>query len=79
MTGAGIMRKLINFFDGKKTGISAVLLAGLIFLRAADFITQKQFEFCFDLAGAGGLGAVGFRLAKIRKEINQAKTPGDPI
>lgn len=59
-----IMQKLIAFFDGKKTYITAAIVAILVFLHQAGFIDQQAYETLLGLLGAAGLATLRLALKK---------------
>ncbi len=44
--------------DGKKTYISALVLALATLVRALDWVTQEQYELILGLTGSAGLAAL---------------------
>ena len=44
--------------DGKKTYISALILALATLVRALDWVTQEQYELILGLTGSAGLAAL---------------------
>jgi hypothetical protein len=44
--------------DGKKTYISALILALATLVRSLDWVTQEQYELLLGLTGSAGLAAL---------------------
>lgn len=48
----------ITMLDGKKTYISALVLALATLVRALDWVNQEQYELILGLTGSAGLAAL---------------------
>jgi len=48
----------IDMLEGKKTYISALVLAVATLVRALDWVTQEQYELILGVAGSAGLAGL---------------------
>jgi len=61
------MKRLIDYLSGKKTYITAGIVAAIAFAKAMDWVTPEQLEVILIALGALGLGVVRSAIKKAEK------------
>jgi hypothetical protein len=56
------MNSIVSFLDGKKTYITAIIIAGLAFAQALGYQVP---DYVFPLLGAAGLGTLRVAVSKV--------------
>jgi hypothetical protein len=58
------MQKIIDFFKGKKTYITAIGIAAVVFCKQMGYITEEQYQMLLVLLGGAGLAALRLSIGK---------------